>query len=138
MMHRAQIQTVAISSIDWLVDDLLSEPNQQLLPTCLAPHLMSMNHFLDLHKSSLGTRETHANQMCYLLPRQHILISSLLCRFLGMPFILSWRLYTSHTGTSLSLRRKFCGETCSHITKLPGCHCTLLKRVKKGYLIGHT
>lgn len=59
---------VAVSSVDQPGDDpSLSAPNQQLLPTCRAPHFMSLKRFPDLYKSSPGTGDTHANQMYFLL-----------------------------------------------------------------------
>lgn len=89
MMH---INKVAVSSIDCLGDDPLSAPNQQLLPTCLAPHFTSLNHFLDLYKSSPGTRDTHAHQMCFLSLSCSNLIA--LSSLLAVSYSThSWRLY---------------------------------------------
>lgn len=45
---------MVISSVDCLDDDPLSAPYEQILPTCLAPHFMSLNRFLDCRRVLLG------------------------------------------------------------------------------------
>lgn len=115
MMH---INKVAISSIDCLGDDPLSAPNQQLLPTSLAPHFMSLNHFLDLYESSPGTRETHAHQMCFLpLSCSNLIaLSSLLSVSCSTR---SWRLYLPRSCIHF-FRGRF---PFLSVLQLPDCHC---------------
>lgn len=102
MTDEVWINKVAISSIDWLVDNPLSAPNQQLLPTCLAPHFMSLNRFLHSYKSRPGTWETHANQMWFPPQAAVIWYPPALSSLLWVSFILTWRLYTSHAFPSVS------------------------------------
>lgn len=137
MTHGVWINKVAISSIEWL-NNPLSAPAQQLLPTRLAPHFMSLNRFsIDFYKSPPGTREAHANQMCFFSSQAVVIwYPPTLSSLLGVSFIITWTLYNSHGVTSFSSGNVFVVLfTVLSITALSDRHCAncaLKKRMKKG------
>ena len=126
MMDGMWINKVAISSIDRLLDDPVSEPNQQLMPTCSAPLFISLCWFQDLYKGSPGIQEELMLTKCALsstcstpAPRSWLRVS----------FILSGRLYTSHAATSVSSGKSFFlwRQTCFILFPLsPNCQAAVV------------